>query len=295
MNRIYIKIGILSLLLLLTSYFLTNTILIPIKTHNYFGVSLEYSLKIIALMLVEVYLFSLSVGIWGNWKQYLFVALPPMLGITLVTIQINIFYGTITSAILFALLCVDIARSNDLKNTLIIFKPIYVLSLSTSGLLFIFSIIGGVMVILSSPDLPKINVGKSLATVIEPQVKKMVSNELQKQTQNEMSLFNVGVVDPAIKEILDQAQTQTPVLAQNYVDNINFSSLIENQINNFVTPYKDFLHPILAVLMFLLFQFYASITRVIFAISIEPLFKLAKKLKFLHIEKVTVEKEVLKF
>lgn len=279
----------------MTSYFLTSAILVPVKTHNYFGVNLEYSLKIVALMLTETYLFSLSVGIWGNWKQYFFVALPPILGITVVTAQVNLFYGIIAPLILFALLCVDIAKSNNLKNTLLTFKPTYVLSLSTGGLLFIFSVIGGVMVILSSPNLPKIDIGKSLAVVIEPQLKKMVSNELYRQTQNEISLFNIEDIDPAIKDIIDQAQTQTPVLAQNYVENINFTGLIENQINSVVTPYKDFLHPILAVLMFLLFQFYASIAKIIFSISVEPLFNLAKKLNFLRIEKVMVEKEELKF
>ncbi len=268
MNRVYIKIGILSLLLFVTSYYLTDLVFVPIKTHNYFGVTLEYSLKIIVLMLAETYLFSLSVGIWGNWKKHLIVALPPMIGITVVTAQINLFYGITIPAILFVLLCIDIAKSNRLKNTLMIFKPGYIFGLSTGGLLFIFSVMGGLMVILSSPNLPNIDLGKSLSTIVEPQIRKIVSS---------------------------QVQGLPPAIAQGYMDNMSFSALIESQINNFITPYKNFLHPILAVLMFLLFQFYASIAKIIFSITIGPLFIIAKKLKFFHVEIVTVEKEVLKF
>ena len=268
MNLSYLKIIAISLFLLVSSYFLTNQILVPIETHNYFGFDLSYSLKIVGLMLAVTYLFSLSVGIWGSWKQYIFVALPPIIGISLVTAQINLFYGLVTPTLLFLLLCIDLAKSNGLKNTLLIFKPAYAFALSTGGLLFIFSVIGGLMVIISSPNLPNINIGKSLSTIIEPQIKKMIGSQIQ------------GLA---------------PAVAQGYVNDMNFNALIESQVNNLIAPYKNFLHPILAVFMFLLFQFYASITKIIFSIIIGPLFTVAKKLKFLYVEKVMVEKEVLKF
>jgi hypothetical protein len=151
---------------------------------------------------------------------------------------------------------------------------------------------------MSSPDLPSLNIGKSLANVIEPQIKRLVGDELQKQTQNQMSFFNLGNIeglDPALREIILNAKKESPAVPQNLINNMDFGSLIENQVNNLIVPYKDFLHPILAVLMFFLFQFYASITRWLFSLTVDPLFAIAKRLNFLKVETITVQKEELKF
>lgn len=268
MIKIYIKAGILSVMLFMASYFLTKLIYLPIHTQKYFGITFQYSVQLIGFMLLLTFLFSLTIGIWSTWRQYLFVALPPILGLTLVTAQINFFYAAIVSIVLYVLLCLDISGANTLKNTLIKFRPQYALRASINGLLFIFSVAGGVMIILSSDKLPKVNFSQTIAQLVEPHVEKLVTNQLQ---------------------------AQLPGISFNLTEHLNFTSVVEEQVSTFIGPYMSFFHPILAVLMFMLFQFYASIAKLIFSFTIGPLFWLAKKVGFLHIEKLMVEKEELKF
>ena len=70
---------------------------------------------------------------------------------------------------------------------------------------------------------------------------------------------------------------------------------MENQVNALIEPYKNFVHPIMSLLTFLLFSFYASLAHIIYILTVDILFLLAKKTGFYKVETIQVEQEQLTF
>jgi hypothetical protein len=77
--------------------------------------------------------------------------------------------------------------------------------------------------------------------------------------------------------------------------NSSIISLLTNQINSVVEPYRDLFKPILSIYLFMLFRFIASIAYLIYSVLITPIFHLAKATGFIKIEKVMVEQETPTF
>ena len=70
---------------------------------------------------------------------------------------------------------------------------------------------------------------------------------------------------------------------------------MEQEVNNFVGPYKDLVHPIIAVMMFALFQFYAALASILYMITVDGVFWIARKTGFFKSIYEEVKQEILRF
>ena len=68
-----------------------------------------------------------------------------------------------------------------------------------------------------------------------------------------------------------------------------------NKVDELINNYKNFVTPIMMLLIFGVYQFIFSIVFLWFSLTIGPIFFIAKKLKFFTIEEVQITKEILRF
>lgn len=300
----HIKSFILAVLLLAESLLLTLLIGQLIQSQNYFTINFEYSLKIVGLMLACIYTFSLTVGAWDKWEQYVIVPLPVSIGIFLALFQVNITYAVIIAVLAFILLAFDIQRSTNIKNLLIKFDPKLILRFSTKGLLFIFSVLGGLMVILNAAYIEPVNVGQKISDIAGEKVNEIVEDQFRKQIEEQVSpvgITDLNQIDPSLGGVLEDLGLSADILTDPgsvfKPGDLGFDTkqIMETQVNNFIEPYKNFVNPVIAVLMFALFQFYAMLAHLLYMATIDLVFWISKKINFFKVDSVTVSKEILKF
>ncbi|RJR27374.1 hypothetical protein C4561_02375 [candidate division WWE3 bacterium] len=305
----YIKTLFLALIIFFVSYFLTKTISEPIKNQNYFSFSAEYAAKIILLMLVNLYVFSLTVGAWNKWEQYIIVSIPVSLAIFFAIFPISPAYAFILAFLSGTLISFDVYKSTRISQLMIRFDPKIILRLSTSGLLFVFSIVGGVLVILYSYVSPEFNIGKEISSIVEKPLKSIVETQLKNNLEQQLIPLNLTgkeEVNSSVEDLLKQfgleleaeeikSNVSETEITEQIIQNLDIKSIVEKEINGFVGPYKNLVHPLLAVLMFALFQFYAAIALFLYIITVDGIFWLARKTGFFKSTQIDVKKEILKF
>lgn len=253
----YIKTYVLAILLFFETLLLTNLIVNFVMSQNYFNLSTVFAVEVVLLMFLSIVTYSLTIGAWGKWIQYVIIPLPVSCAIFLSLVRFNFYNALTITAVVYLLLCYDVYKAVKLKDLLIKFDPSYILRISTRGLLFIFSVLGGLVLVLNTTYTPNVlNVGEKIAELTDKPIRQM---------------YNVQHLD------------------------INLKDVIERQVNDVIAPYKNFINPIMAVLMFGLFRILGSVADFIFTSTINPIFDLAKRTRFFKTEKVMVEKEILKF
>ncbi len=289
----YLKIGFLSLLLFIESFIFAITADNFVKSHKLFSVTAEFSVRTIILMSIVLITLALTVGAWKEWEKYIFIPIPVALAFTIATYTVFPRYALYVGLIGGLLLTYDVYLSSRIKNLLIKFDPRFALRFTTRGLMFIFSTLAGSLVILNAANVDQINVGHKIAEITEEPVKAAVEDQLKKQAENNlMPLFN----DPMLSQNLKSLGIDEIYETNNKnITDLNVGPMIETKINQFLQPYKNFFHPIMAVLTFFVFQFYASVAYFIYSIVIDPIFSLAKKTGFIKAGKVKVEQEQLYF
>ncbi|OGC68719.1 hypothetical protein A2415_02075 [candidate division WWE3 bacterium RIFOXYC1_FULL_39_7] len=305
----YAKLISLILIIFGSSLLLTLQIAEPIKSQNYFSFSLDYAAKIVLLMVVNLYAFSLTIGAWGKWEQYLIIPLPVSVAIFMVIYTVDIFYAVVLAVLAALFMAFDIQKSTRIRELLTKFDPKIILRLSTSGLLFIFSTIGGALVILYAFVAPEYNVGKEISSIVEKPLKSLVETQLRSNLEEQLVPLNMSGgqnLDPEVESLLERfgldintadlsKSMDSKTITDNLIKNLDIKNIVEKEVNGFVSPYKNLVHPILAVLMFALFQFYAAISMFIYLVTIDGIFWLAKKSNFFKTEFEMVQKEILKF
>ncbi len=247
----------LAVLLFIESFLLTQLIISYIKTVDYFKISTGFSIQVIGLMFLTIITCSLTIGAWGKWKQYVLISVPVTLAMFLALLNYNFYNALTISTAALLLLSYDIYKSDQLKGILVKMDPRFILRFSNTGLLFIFSVLGGVLVIIHSTYYdPNINLGKKLVEVSEQPIQQLMKGQ------------NV-----------DKTVMVT----------------VEKQINDLVEPYKNWLKPLMGLVVFGIFQFFSNIAYLIYMVAIGPIFKLAKKSGFIKVEKIKIEKENFTF
>ena len=292
-----IKFSILALLLFLETFLLTKITTDFIQQHNYFNISWQFTAEIIGIMLLILYTFALSTAASQKVLPNLVNAVAFSGAIFLAVFKFNMLYALIVATLSVLIMTLDTYKTQRVKNMLLKFEPRYFLRVSSRGLLLLFSIFAGVLVILESTGLKTMNVGEKIAEVAEAPVKRVVSNQLESQVIN-MQTSGINLGDPAIQETLNKyGITSLPTNITPSLDSfdVDVKSIIETQVNDFIEPYKDLFRPVMAIMFFALFQAYASLAYFLYLLTIDLVFKIAKETGFVKIEKITVEAERLKF
>lgn len=253
----YIKTVAISIILFIETYILGTWIEEYIFKGDYFNITPTNTalINILITMVIIVITYSLSIGAWDKFEQYLLIPIPVGLALTLILIKYNLYNGITAGLILTLLICYDIYKSTVLKKLLTKFEPKFILSPSIKGILMVFSLFAVLILLFSSAKTPltDLNIGERIAKFTKEPITKSIPN-IQ------------------------------------YLD-IEPENIIENQINSMIVPYQSFLKPLMAVFVFLVFGFVGSLAYWVFVFLVYPMFYLARKTGFIKIEKVTVEQE----
>ncbi len=294
-----VKTTSLSVLLLIESFFLTLYITEYVAQQNYFSVGWPLFIRSVSLMTAMLVTYSLTVGGWGKWEQYLIVPAPISIALFLAVMQYNLNYAIITFIVSFLILCYDIYSTTKFMKLLIKFDPKMIFKMSATGLLFLFSILGGFLVILHS-SIPgnEYNVGQKVTQILGEPIRNILHGQLQGFLQQQGNLTNI---DPAYQSLLEQAGYSpqslnlSTTLSESLLDSSNLNRFVESQVNNFIAPYRNFVKPVIALLVFGLFQFFATVSLIVFKLIIDLIFSFAKNYGFFNVEYIVVKKEELRF
>lgn len=278
----YIKSILLAVFLMIESYFLSNILMGYVNSGNFFSPPREFIITTILMLLLILYTYFLTVGGWDKWEQYFIVALPIAAGITLRGIQENLTYGLITGLLILLILCYDIFLSTRLKNQMISFNPRLILKFSTRGVLFAFSLAAAIFVFMDKPrDTSTFNIGEKIGSITQKQFDKLIKPRLNESVKNSLPM-------------------EIPLEGDDYMSglpgiNLDLRQTVESEFNSIVEPYKRFIPPLIALVVFTFIRFLGGITNWLFTITVGAVFAFFKSVGFLHVNQKQVQKEEIGF
>jgi hypothetical protein len=295
-----IKSGIVFLLLLGNSFYLTYTLVQYALTEQYFSPPISLLGTIAVFMLTILYLYALSVGGWKTWEQYALVALPIALGVFGGTMFLSPSYAIIVGVVALALVSYDTLIASKVKEQLIKFAPRIILRFALRGLLTMFSLVGAFLVFIHAARVDqKVDLGSKIGGLVQQQVVKIVEPQLaQKVPANLLSEIEGRPLpmDPELFTTLGGEQFDSNSMVGGLPAlNLDLEKTVENEFNKLIEPYKQFLPPLMGILAFALIRFLGSIAYIGYGLTVDLLFLLFKKIGFLHAETVPAEKEVITF
>lgn len=162
------------------------------------------------------------------------------------------------------------------------------------------SAIISIAVMLSKKNAESVNVGEWATKIAEKPIQQAIKNEEEKTIPEDIKSLNlqsIQVSNPQLFSVLNSfGVSEIPInfpssegITNNVTDAIKKS--MSEQINKLVEPYRKYLAPTLALLVFGTLQIYGSIVYFIYTIISKTLLFLLLKVKFIDIQKVPVEQE----
>lgn len=294
----YIKTVFISFLLLIESNLLTREILIYISKRSFFSTDYNSWIIIIILLAAIAITIPLTTGAWSRISQYLIVPIPLTLGLIFAITFMNPKHIAAIALAFFLSSIAFMLFATDTKNKLIVFDPVIIFSRSIRSFMFMYAVLGGFLLFLNTSPGEDFNIIDSTVDIVSNQIVSFIKPQVQTE-----SIGNR--VTELIQKIYGQnlnpqknfnTETQS-ILNEFGISNIDKS--IKDEINSAMTlaltPYKTFILPFMAIMVFALMEFLGFIARIVFFSSAKPLVSLAKSIGFLHIEMIQVEKEELTF
>lgn len=298
----YIKTAILVLALFAESFFLTRRIIEFIGEQRFFAANLDFmtvSAGIILLMLITN---ALLVGAWGKWEQFILTPLPVAIGIFAAVFVVNSAYAVVLAVVVFGLLSYDIMLATQLKSQMLVFNPRLVMRFASKGLVVSFSITAAVLVIISAGTQPELNIGERVGEFAEEHFAPQLNQKLNEQIQAGVSPGQLDKLSALGLDPSEQGISEQGFLLELFANlpsiptpNISIKDTISTEVNKVVEPYKRFVNPIMAAVVFGLLQFIGFVTIFIYTFIIDLIYLIAKKTGFLKVRLVQVEKEELYF
>lgn len=296
----YVKTAVVTVLLGVESFFATKLLIDYVKSQKYFAPPMSFLASFTGLMLLLLFTYFLTVGAWIKWEQYVIVPLPISLGIFIAIYPLNTTYAMLISISAYLLLCYDVMISTNLKKMLIQFKPRHILRFSTKGILFMFALIAGVIVlVVNANPVSEIDIGGKLGELTQTQYEKFVEPKINDSAQRVLinELEGKGLpTDPEMFSMLSGlTDTSSSFMGGLPGINLDLTKTVETEFNALIEPYKQFIPPLIALLVFALIRFLGGIAHFVFNILIDPIFALFKATGFLHTGQISVSKEVIGF
>ena len=266
---------------------------------EYFSLSSKFATSYLLTLLITMWTVAiLSQVIRSKWEAFLMSLIIMVYAFVLLN-NFRMLEAIIGSSVSGLFFIYQLYRVKDVSSDHISIKMRYSSRPATKGFMFITSVIVSLSVFLMSEHDFTINVGDRVAEIVEKPVNQAVKKEYEKipanidttQVEAQSSqiltvLHSLGINDmPSISSLSEST-------SEGITGSIKKS--ISNQINSALEPYREFFSPTLALLVFGLFQIYNTIAYIFYSLTIPLVTKILRKTKFVQIEKVQVEKEVLK-
>src|SRR3989339_93418 len=290
----YVKLALLMVILFSEAFFLTTVINSFVSKGDFFNINIPFSLQVVGLMTLIILTFSLTIGAWDVWYFNILTPLAIAAGIMIPLLSSSTTYALIAGGVAFILMAAESYRSYKIKKLLIKFDALLVLRFAVRGILLVFSILAGLIIILGASNVKEIDFGKLIAEVAEKPIKSTVNSQLQ-QTMERQTIYS-GYSAEEIQKLLDEYGVQTTGASPDSItNNLDIKSMIQTQVNDLIAPYKELVRPLIAVLVFGLFQLYATVSYAIYSLFVGLIIAIAKKTGLLKIVTETVEKQDLQF
>jgi hypothetical protein len=219
-------------------------------------------------MLLLLYTITITIGGWDKWIQYIFIPLPIIIGMGLVTFPLNPTYSIIILVNAYILVAYEVYHADSLRKKLIKFEPNLIFRFTNKGLLLIYTLLTAFLLVLSANNNPEINLGNLVRNYAGDSIETLVNTQLEA----------TGVP----KGLLGLAD-------------INIQATIENEVNKFIEPYKQFVRPVMALIAMGWIQLLGWIVLPIYSATSKLLVEFSKKTGFLNLEEIDVKQEILKF
>ncbi len=296
----WIKTSLLSIILIIESYFVTESINTYVESEMFFMPPWRLLLVIAGLLLLVLYTYSLTIGGWDKWEQYVLVPLPISIGIWLNILQKNPGYASLIALMAFLLLIYDTFLANRIKEELIYFKPRLILKFSSKGVIFMYSLLAAGLVFLHSAEKTEmINIGEKLGEITQDQYEKIVQPQINEKAQKilEDELEGKGLpVSPEMFSMLGGISGDSNSLIGGLPTiNLDLKDTIEKEFNALMAPYRKFVPSLIALLVFALIRFVGGFSLLIFSNTVGLVFLFFKSIGLLHIKQVQVMKEEISF
>lgn len=291
----YIKLAVVEIALFCEAFVLTTLINNFVGTGNLFAIDWKFSFQAVILMALIPLTFSLTIGSWEYWYYNLLASLAMSGGIMVPLIQFGAAYALIIGGATFLVFSLESYRSYKIKNILIKFDPNLILRFSVKGILLVFSLLAGMMIILNEQKIKEIDISHTIAIALEEPIRKTVNSQLQQQMQTQISFsgYSAEEVTALLKEYGISPNNEAPLIAN--TENVNIREIVQKKVDDIISPYKAFVKPLIAVLVFGLFQVYSMVSYAIYGLFVSLLIGIAKRTGFLRKVVVSVEKEDLQF
>lgn len=246
---------------------------------------------------------ALIAGAWDKWEQYVFGPLPISLGLFINVLPINSAYAMVIFILSYVMLCYEIILASQLKKQMLVFNPRLILKFTTRGIILVFSLSAAILVIVTAGKQPDLNIGNTVGEFVDQYFTKQLNSQLNSQMQqgltpDQLERLSMFGLDPSQFQFGEGAE-ETPYILSNLpadaVPELSLKSTVAREVNKLIEPYRRFVNPIMAVLVFGLLQFLGTIAYLFYSLTIDLVFWLAKKTNLFIIDKVPAEKEVLHF
>lgn len=298
-----VKTAIVTVFFALESYALTNILLAYVRTEDYFTPPLRTLGDISLFLFLIILTYALSIGAWKKWEQYLIIPLPISLGILAALFITNPSYALVAAITAFVLISYDVYIATHTKDLLIKFDAKTILRVSTKGLLFVFALLGAILVFLHSAetsggfdiggsiaDIAQDQIGLILPTAIDTQAKEIPDDFLNQVGDNGFPLNpeQYGLIS-GLKGNPEGLLGGLPML------NLDIRDTVKTKVDTAIAPYRKFIPPLIALAIFALIRLLGSLVHFIFTLLVPVIFKFAKSTGWFKTSFINVQKEQLTF
>ena len=289
----YVKLALLMVILFSEAFFLTTVINSFVSKGDFFNINIPFSLQVVGLMTLTILTFSLTVGAWDVWYFNILTPLAIAAGIMIPLLSSSTTYALIAGGVAFILMAAESYRSYKIKKLLIKFDALLMLRFAVRGILLVFSILAGLIIIFNASNVKEIDFGQLIAEVAEKPIKSTVNSQLQ-QTIEKQTIYS-GYSAEEVQKLLDEYGIEAGTGTEQITNDLDIKSMIQTQVNDLIAPYKELVRPLIAILVFGLFQIYATVSYAIYSLFVGLIIAIAKKTGLLKIVTETVEKQDLQF
>ena len=289
----YVKLALLMVILFSEAFFLTTVINSFVSKGDFFNINIPFSLQVVGLMTLTILTFSLTVGAWDVWYFNILTPLAIAAGIMIPLLSSSTTYALIAGGVAFILMAAESYRSYKIKKLLIKFDALLMLRFAVRGILLVFSILAGLIIIFNASNVKEIDFGQLIAEVAEKPIKSTVNSQLQ-QTIEKQTIYS-GYSAEEVQKLLDEYGIEAGTGTEQITNDLDIKSMIQTQVNDLIAPYKELVRPLIAILVFGLFQLYATVSYAIYSLFVGLIIAIAKKTGLLKIVTETVEKQDLQF
>ena len=275
-----------------------------IESRKYFSISPDFSIPFLLIMIVSMWTISLISQTFNKkWEVLLTSAI--FLGTSfLFLVQFRLVEALVGSFVSSIFLFLELGRTKILADDNLSIRMRYSSRPATKGYLLAVSAIISLSVFLMSEHVSSIDIGEEVANIVHKPLQEAVDKEYQDTVDKNIETTKLNSFTQSnsqFSEVLKSLGiidlTSNLPLSGNVKESVvgSIKDGISSRVNKVVEPYRKFFSPTFAILVFGLLQIYNTIAYFVYSNTIYLILFILRKTKFVTVEKVPAEKEVLKF